>query len=139
MPRRSGWPAIPAERIDLLVTDMVMPGMLGNEVVDRVRAVRPGLPALFITGYAQQVLDFHGIPAPDLDIVQKPFTEAVLLRRVRRALDGATVPGQARPSDHGHPRASGIGGGITRTTSRSRSCSRRRPQPGRCGAPGSGG
>ena len=74
----------PAERVDLLVTDLVMPGMLGNEVIDRVRAVRPGLPALLITGSAQQVPHVH---APDLDIVQKPFTEAVLLARVRRALD----------------------------------------------------
>jgi FixJ family two-component response regulator len=65
---------------------MVMPGMLGNEVLDRVRAARPRLPALFITGYAQQVLDFHGIPSPDYDILQKPFTEAALLSRVRRAL-----------------------------------------------------
>jgi PAS domain S-box-containing protein len=78
--------AEPAERIDLLVTDMVMPGMLGSEVVDQVRGLRPGLPALFMTGYAQQVLDFHGIDAADLDILQKPFTEAVLLTRVRRAL-----------------------------------------------------
>jgi signal transduction histidine kinase/ActR/RegA family two-component response regulator len=81
--------AEPAERIDLLVTDMIMPGMLGNEVVDQVRGLRPGLPALFMTGYAQQVLDFHGIGAADLDIVQKPFTEAVLLTRVRRALGKA--------------------------------------------------
>jgi CheY-like chemotaxis protein len=81
-----------AERIDLLITDMVMPGPLGNEVVDRVRALRPGLPALFITGHAQQVLDFHGITAHDLDIVQKPFTEAALLARVRRALDRPGVP-----------------------------------------------
>jgi PAS domain S-box-containing protein len=82
-----------AQRIDLLVTDMVMPGMLGHEVAGRVRAARPGLPCLFITGYAQQVLDFHGIPGPDLDIVQKPFTEAVLLARVRRALSRAAAPG----------------------------------------------
>jgi PAS domain S-box-containing protein len=79
----------PAERVDLLLTDMVMAGMLGNEVVDRVRALRPGLPALYVTGYAQQVLDFHGIAAPDVDIVQKPFTEAVLLTWVRGALDKA--------------------------------------------------
>jgi PAS domain S-box-containing protein len=79
----------PDERVDLLVTDVVMPGMLGNEVVDRVRGLRPGLPALYITAHARQVLDFHGITAPDLDIVQKPFTEAVLLGRVRRALDKA--------------------------------------------------
>jgi hypothetical protein len=91
----------PAQRIDLLVTDMVMPGMLGNEVVDRIRAVRAGLPAVFITGYAQQVLDFHGIPAPELEIVQKPFTESALLSRVRRALSRATVPQQPGPQQPG--------------------------------------
>ena len=73
-----------------------MPGMFGTEVVERARAVRPGLPVLFISGYAQQVLDSQGVNASDLDIVQKPFTEAVLLARVRGALGQAgaarTVP-----------------------------------------------
>jgi DNA-binding NtrC family response regulator len=79
----------PAERIDLLISDMVMTGMLGTEVVGRVHALRPGLPALFITGYAQQVLDARGEHAGDLDILDKPFTEDALLTRVRRALDKA--------------------------------------------------
>jgi PAS domain S-box-containing protein len=79
----------PAERVDLLVTDMIMAGMRGDKVADRVHALRPGLPALFVTGHAQQALDFHGILATDLDVVQKPFTEAVLLARVRRALGKA--------------------------------------------------
>jgi PAS domain S-box-containing protein len=78
--------------IDLLVTDMVMPAMLGIEVATQVHVARPHLPALFISGYAQQVLDFHGIPARDHDILQKPFTEAALLSRVRRALNRAAVP-----------------------------------------------
>jgi PAS domain S-box-containing protein len=100
----------PAQRVDLLVTDMIMPGMLGNEVAARVRAARPRLPVLFVSGYAEQVLDYHGIPAPDVDvdIVQKPFTEAVLLSRVRRALDRAAahraeLPG-ARPLAYGRER-----------------------------------
>jgi two-component system cell cycle sensor histidine kinase/response regulator CckA len=95
--------ADPAQRIDLLISDMVMPGMLGNEVVERVRAIRPDLPALFISGYAEQVLDFHGIPAPNHDILQKPFTEAALLRRVRRALDRAILPRQTTYPDTGTP------------------------------------
>jgi DNA-binding response OmpR family regulator len=86
--------ADPACTVDLLVTDMVMPGMLGIEVVTRVRATRPQLPVLFISGYAQQVLDFHGIPARDHDILQKPFTEAALLSRVCQALNRATIPAQ---------------------------------------------
>jgi PAS domain S-box-containing protein len=84
--------ADPAHPIDLLVTDMVMPGLLGIEVAARVRTARPHLPTLFISGYAQQVLDFHGIPAQDHDILQKPFTEAALLSRVRRALSRVDIP-----------------------------------------------
>jgi hypothetical protein len=93
--------ADPARPIELLVTDMVMPGMLGNEVIDRVRALRPGLRALFITGYAQQVLDFHGIPARDFDILQKPFTEVALLTRVRGALSRPAAPIGSAPDDDG--------------------------------------
>jgi PAS domain S-box-containing protein len=93
--------ADPAQDIDLVISDMVMPGMLGNEVVARVRAIRPDLPALFISGYAEQVLDFHGIPAPNHDILQKPFTEAALLLRVRRALERPIVPRQTPYADTG--------------------------------------
>jgi PAS domain S-box-containing protein len=76
----------PAQPVDLLLTDVVMPEMLGNEVATRVGAVRPGVPALFISGYAQPILDTHGVPAPQFDILEKPFTEAALLGRVRQAL-----------------------------------------------------
>jgi PAS domain S-box-containing protein len=86
--RRAGDPAQP---IDLLLTDVVMPGMLGNEVAARVSAIRPGLPALFMSGYAQPILDSHGVPAPCFDILEKPFTEAALLSRVRKAI-GRTSP-----------------------------------------------
>lgn len=84
----------PDQHIDLLLTDMVMPGMLGIEVAARTRSARPRLPALFISGYAQQVLDFHGIPAQEHDILQKPFTEADLLRRVHQALRRLVIPPQ---------------------------------------------
>jgi PAS domain S-box-containing protein len=94
--RRAADPACP---IDLLVTDMVMPGMLGVEVVTRVRTTRPQLPVLFISGYAQQVLDFHGIAARDHDILQKPFAEAALLTRVRQALNRASIPSQRTPTE----------------------------------------
>ncbi len=76
----------PAQPIDLLLTDVVMPEMLGNEVAVRVGAIRPGLPALFMSGYAQPILDSHGVPAPRYDILEKPFTEAALLTRVRQAM-----------------------------------------------------
>jgi CheY-like chemotaxis protein len=76
----------PAQPIDLLLTDVVMPEMLGNEVAARVGEIRPGIPALFMSGYAQPILDNHGIPSPCYDILEKPFTEAALLTRVRTAL-----------------------------------------------------
>jgi PAS domain S-box-containing protein len=93
-----GRAAAPGFPVDLLVTDMVMPGMLGVEVVTRVRTTRPRLPVLFISGYAQQVLDFHGIAARDHDILQKPFAEAALLTRVRQALNRASIPAQRGPA-----------------------------------------
>jgi PAS domain S-box-containing protein len=85
----------PAQPIDLLLTDVVMPEMLGNEVAARVGAVRPGVPALFMSGYAQPILDSHGVPSPRFDILEKPFTEAALLSRVRKAING--IP-PARPA-----------------------------------------
>ena len=88
-------PGIAAETgqpIDLLLTDVVMPEMLGNEVARRVRAVRPALPVLYMSGYAQPILDTHGARAGQIDLLEKPFTEATLLTRVRRAIDNGTDP-----------------------------------------------
>jgi nitrogen-specific signal transduction histidine kinase/CheY-like chemotaxis protein len=78
--------------IDLLLTDVVMPEMLGNEVARRVHAARPALPVLYMSGYAQPILDTHGAFANQIDLLEKPFTEATLLTRVRRAIDNGTHP-----------------------------------------------
>jgi hypothetical protein len=80
------------QTIDLLLTDVVMPEMLGNEVARRVRAIRPALPVLYMSGYAQPILDTHGAFAHEIDLLEKPFTEATLLTRVRRAIDNGTHP-----------------------------------------------
>ena len=82
--------------IDLLLTDVVMPEMLGNEVARRVHAIRPALPVLYMSGYAQPILDTHGAFASQIDLLEKPFTEATLLTRVRRAIDNGT--GAATPT-----------------------------------------
>jgi signal transduction histidine kinase len=73
--------------IDLLLTDVVMPEILGNEVARRVHVLRPDLPVLYMSGYAQPILDTHGAFADQIDLLEKPFTEATLLTRVRRAID----------------------------------------------------
>jgi signal transduction histidine kinase/PAS domain-containing protein len=93
-------PAIAGEAgqpVDLLLTDVVMPEILGNEVARRVRAVRPALPVLYMSGYAQPVLDTHGDFASPIDLLEKPFTEATLLTRVRRAIDNGTHPPPLTP------------------------------------------
>jgi PAS domain S-box-containing protein len=77
----------PAQVVDLLLTDVIMPEMLGHEVAARVAALRPETPALFISGYAQPILDVQGVLLPGYDILEKPFTEAGLLSRVRKALE----------------------------------------------------
>ena len=71
----------------LLLTDVVMPGMNGRQVADAVRAAVPGVRVLFMSGYAGDIIVHHGVVDPGLDLLEKPFTTAVLLERVRMALD----------------------------------------------------
>jgi DNA-binding response OmpR family regulator len=84
----------PQQHIDLLLTDVIMPEMLGNEVAARVRAARPTLPVLFMSGYTQQVLDTQGALDPDVDLLEKPFSAAILLTRVRQAIMTGGAPGR---------------------------------------------
>jgi CheY-like chemotaxis protein len=88
-----GWEAIHAAlehtgSIDLLITDVVMPKMLGKEVAERVAAVRSGLRVLFMSGYARPVLTSQGTLEPGVALVEKPFSESQLLAKVRAVLDG---------------------------------------------------
>jgi PAS domain S-box-containing protein len=74
--------------IHLLLTDVVMPQMLGKEVAERIRAIRKGVEVLFMSGYAQPVLASQGTMDEGVILVEKPFTEAGLLAKVRSLLDG---------------------------------------------------
>ena len=69
--------------IDLLLTDVVMPGMSGADLADRLAAMRPGLHVLFMSGYGGQGLAAHDVTAADRDCLVKPFTPADLRARVR--------------------------------------------------------
>jgi two-component system, cell cycle sensor histidine kinase and response regulator CckA len=75
------------ERVDLLLSDVVMPHMLGPELVQRIREIRPGLPVLLMSGYAEPVLGSHAGAAADVPLLQKPFSEADLLDNIRALLD----------------------------------------------------
>jgi PAS domain S-box-containing protein len=73
--------------IDLLLADVVMPQMLGKEAADRIRAFRPGVKVLFMSGYTQGLLDTQGVVAEEgVNLIEKPFTEAALLTRLRQVM-----------------------------------------------------
>ena len=73
-------------RVDVLVTDVVMPRMSGPELAGTLRRTRPHLKVLFISGYTDQAVGHHGVFAPDSQFLQKPFTTAALLAKVRALL-----------------------------------------------------
>ena len=77
----------PGQRIDLLITDVVMPLMSGPETVRRVQLTRPDLPVLFISGYTDRALVHHGMRDTASAFLQKPFTPDVLARKVRDVLE----------------------------------------------------
>jgi PAS domain S-box-containing protein len=80
-----------SEPIDLLVTDIVMPGMNGFELADRLRALRPGIRTLYTSGYPDKVADLQGISPTALRYLPKPFTAQSLVTMVREALAGGGV------------------------------------------------
>jgi YesN/AraC family two-component response regulator len=75
--------------IHLLVTDVVMPGMTGVDLVLRLRGSRPGLRAVFMSGYGRRSIAHHGLLEANAMLLEKPFTSEQLLALVRAELDTA--------------------------------------------------
>jgi two-component system, cell cycle sensor histidine kinase and response regulator CckA len=77
--------------VDLLVTDVVMPGMSGPDVAGAVAAMRPGTQVLYISGYTDSSIGHHGVLEHGIAFLQKPFDADDLTRKVREVLDGVAV------------------------------------------------
>ena len=77
--------------IDLLITDIVMPEMLGLEVAERMQAIKPATAVLYMSGFAWPLLAAQGRLSPDTVLLEKPFSVAELLERAGQALNRTTT------------------------------------------------
>jgi len=78
--------AMHAGPIHLLMTDVVMPGMGGRELADRMRRLRPEIKILYMSGYTEQAVSQQGILNKDAVLLQKPFTLLTLASKLREML-----------------------------------------------------
>ncbi|HEX4955242.1 MAG TPA: ATP-binding protein [Thermoanaerobaculia bacterium] len=76
---------------DLLITDVVMPGMSGRDLVNRLTSLGRQLPVIYLSGYTDNVVWTHGVPEEEGAFLQKPFAAEVLARKVRDVLDRRPV------------------------------------------------
>jgi CheY-like chemotaxis protein len=83
--------AMHAGTIHLLMTDVVMPGISGRELAERVKLIRPKINVLYMSGYTDQAVVHHGILDMDAVLLQKPFTMATLSTKRREILTAETV------------------------------------------------
>jgi CheY-like chemotaxis protein len=79
-------------RIDLLLTDVIMPGLNGRQLADRFATIYPEARVLYMSGYAGEALSAQGVLDSSVAFLAKPFVPAELARKVREVLD-APAPG----------------------------------------------
>jgi DNA-binding response OmpR family regulator len=85
-------------RIDLLLTDVVMPGLNGRELAVEAQQHRAELKVLFMTGYSRNAIVHQGRLDPGIEMIQKPMTQRELAGRIRDLLDTAPLAQPALPS-----------------------------------------
>jgi PAS domain S-box-containing protein len=86
------------EPIDILITDVVMPGIGGRELAKKLLALRPGISVLYLSGYTEDAVITHGALGPGTAFLQKPFTLQSLAEKVREVLRSRSAPPSAPKS-----------------------------------------
>ena len=89
--------------VQLLVTDVILPGMNGKALAEALAIRQPGLRTLYMSGYTANVIAHHGVLDEGLDFLQKPFTRQSLLRYVRDVLDRVRTEDRMGHADHDPP------------------------------------
>ena len=81
-------------RPDVLLTDVVIPGMGGPALAEQLKERVPGLKAIYMSGYGDDAVSGRGVLGPDVDFLQKPFTVSDLARAIGKVLGAGTAAGQ---------------------------------------------
>jgi CheY-like chemotaxis protein len=76
------------DRIDLLMTDVVMPGQSGSELAAALRKFLPNLKLLYMSGYTSDLITQHGVRESEATLLEKPFTKSSLLNKVQTVIGG---------------------------------------------------
>jgi CheY-like chemotaxis protein len=83
---------------DLLLTDVVMPGINGRILAENLLLRQPSMKVLYMSGYTDSFIAGHGVLDPGIHLLHKPFIEEVLIRKVREVIDGGKSPALAQDS-----------------------------------------
>jgi PAS domain S-box-containing protein len=87
------------ERIDLILTDVVMPGLSGRELADRLKTLRPGVKVLFMSGHTDDIMVHHGVLRKEAEFIHKPFGPGQLAMKVREILMAPDRPARIVVAD----------------------------------------